>query len=127
VTQLDEAAERARIFLPSFSMAKRDQENELESSASEADSPFGAPVTIALSDSIDLHPFRPRDIPSVVEEYLEQCMRCGFTEVRLIHGKGKGVQRNIVRSLLSKHPAVRSFREAPVEAGGWGSTIVVLK
>ena len=88
---------------------------------------MGAPVTIALSDSIDLHPFRPRDIPSVVEEYLEQCMRFGFIEVRLIHGKGKGVQRNIVRSLLSKHPAVRSFREAPVEAGGWGSTIVVLK
>jgi dsDNA-specific endonuclease/ATPase MutS2 len=119
--------ERTRIFLPSFSMAKREHENEPEPSASEADSPFGAPVTISLSDSIDLHPFQPRDIPSVVEEYLEQCMRSGLTEVRLIHGKGKGIQRNIVRSLLSKHSAVRSFREAPVEAGGWGSTIVVLK
>jgi dsDNA-specific endonuclease/ATPase MutS2 len=113
--------------LPSFSMAKRDQENEPESSASEADSPFGAPVTIALCDSIDLHPFQPRDIASVVEEYLEQCMRSGLTEVRLIHGKGKGIQRNIVRSLLSKHPAVRSFRDAPTEAGSWGSTIVVLE
>lgn len=112
---------------PRFSMAKRDQENEPESSASEADSPFGAPVTIALSDSIDLHPFQPRDIASVVEEYLEQCMRSGLTEVRLIHGKGKGIQRNIVRSLLSKHPAVRSFRDAPTEAGSWGSTIVVLE
>lgn len=108
-------------------MVKRDQENEPESSASEADSPFGGAVVLAISDSIDLHPFEPRDIPSVVDEYLEQCMRSGFTEVRLIHGKGKGVQRNVVRSLLSKHPGVLSFKEAPAEAGGWGSTIVLLK
>ena len=108
-------------------MAKRDQENKPESSAIEADSPFGGAVVIALRDSIDLHPFLPRDIPSVVEEYLEQSIQSGFTEVRLIHGKGKGIQRNIVRSVLSKHPAVLSFTEAPLEAGGWGSTIVVLK
>ena len=108
-------------------MAKRDQENEPESSAIGADSPFDRPVAIPLSDSIDLHPFQPRDIPSVVEEYLQQSVQSGFTEVRLIHGKGQGVQRNIVRSLLSKHSAVRSFSDAPVEAGGWGSTIVVLK
>ena len=108
-------------------MAKRDQENEPEFSAIGADSPFDRPVAIPLSDSIDLHPFQPRDIPSVVEEYLQQSIQSGFTEVRLIHGKGQGVQRNIVRSLLSKHSAVRSFRDAPVEAGGWGSTIVVLK
>jgi dsDNA-specific endonuclease/ATPase MutS2 len=101
-------------------MAKRDQENEPESSAIEADSPFGGAVILATSDSIDLHPFQPRDIPSVVEEYLEQC-------IRLIHGKGKGIQRNIVHALLSKHPAVVSFKDAPAEAGGWGSTIVLLK
>jgi len=71
-------------------MAKRDQENEPESSAIEADSPFGGAVILATSDSIDLHPFQPRDIPSVVEEYLEQCIHSGFTEVRLIHGKGQG-------------------------------------
>ena len=108
-------------------MAKRDQENELESSASEADSPFGAPVTIALSDSIDLHPFRPRDIPSVVEEYLAQCRQAGLLEVRLIHGKGKGVQRNIIRALLEKLAGVESFRDGGYEAGGWGATIVILK
>ena len=107
-------------------MVKRNQENEPESSAIGPDSPFDGPVTIALSDSIDLHPFQPRDTPSVVEEYLEQCIHSGFTEVRLIHGKGQGTQRNIVRSLLSKHPAVLSFKEAPAEAGGWGSTIVLL-
>ena len=108
-------------------MIKRDQQKQPESSTTEVDLPFDGPVTIAPSDSIDLHPFQPRDIPSVVEEYLQQSIESGFTEVRLIHGKGKGIQRNLIRSLLSKHPAVRSFKEAPLEAGGWGATIVVLK
>jgi len=89
--------------------------------------PFGDPVVLPIEDSIDLHAFSPKDIPSVVEEYLEQCKQAGLTEVRLIHGKGKGVQRNIVRSILSKHPVVSSFHDGPPEAGGWGATIVVLK
>jgi dsDNA-specific endonuclease/ATPase MutS2 len=93
----------------------------------ETDSPFSEPVEIPLQDSIDLHPFQPKDIPSVVEEYLEQCKQAGFHEVRLIHGKGRGVQRNIVQALLQRHPAVESFRDAPLEAGSWGATIVVLK
>jgi DNA-nicking Smr family endonuclease len=91
------------------------------------DSPFGEPVEIPLQDSIDLHAFQPKDIPSVVEEYLEQCKRAGFHEVRLIHGKGKGVQRNIVQALLERHPAVDSFHDAPLEAGSWGATTVILK
>ncbi|HEY7553702.1 MAG TPA: Smr/MutS family protein [Candidatus Binatia bacterium] len=93
----------------------------------EFDSPFGDPVVLPLEDSIDLHPFQPRDIPSVVEEYLRQCLEAGILEVRLIHGKGKGVQRNIVRSLLEKHPAVASFHDAPGEAGSWGATVVNLQ
>ena len=108
-------------------MGKRNQDTEPGSSYTEADSPFGEPVAIELSDTIDLHSFQPRDISSVVEEFLEHVLRSGFTEVRLIHGKGHGVQRKIVHALLSKHPAVQSFRAAPVEAGGWGSTIVILK
>ncbi len=91
------------------------------------ESPFSAPVEIPPQDSLDLHPFLPKDIPSVVEEYLRQCQLEKLTEVRMIHGKGIGVQREIVRSLLSKHPAVQSFHNAPVEAGSWGATIVVLK
>ena len=71
-------------------------------------------------------PFAPKDIPSVVEEYLEQCKQGGLTEVRIIHGRGTGVQRNIVRSILQKHPLVLSFKDAPAEAGGWGATVVVL-
>jgi DNA-nicking Smr family endonuclease len=91
------------------------------------ESPFGEPIVVPIQEAIDLHAFQPKDIPSVIEEYLEQCIQAGFREVRLIHGKGFGVQRNIVRSLLSKHPAVLSFRDAPAEVGGWGATIVVLK
>jgi DNA-nicking Smr family endonuclease len=93
----------------------------------ESDSPFPDPVVLPLEDSIDLHPFQPRDIPSVVEEYLQQCIAAGILQVRIIHGRGKGVQKNIVRSLLEKHPGVMSFHDAPAEAGGWGATLVVLK
>jgi DNA-nicking Smr family endonuclease len=88
---------------------------------------FDEPVVLPLEDSIDLHPFPPKDIPSVVEEYLEQCIQAGLSEVRIIHGRGVGVQRNIVRALLEKHPGVDSFQDAPPEAGGWGATRVVLR
>jgi DNA-nicking Smr family endonuclease len=91
------------------------------------DPPFDDPVVLPLEDSIDLHPFQPRDIASVVEEYLGQCLAAGILEVRLIHGKGKGVQRNLIRSLLEKHPAVASFHDAPAGAGSWGATVVKLK
>jgi DNA-nicking Smr family endonuclease len=93
----------------------------------EPESPFSEPIVLPIEDSIDLHPFAPRDIPSVVEEYLQQCKQAGLTEVRIIHGRGTGVQRNIVRSILQKHSLVLSFKDAPAEAGGWGATVVVLK
>jgi DNA-nicking Smr family endonuclease len=90
------------------------------------ESPFKEPVVLPIEDSIDLHPFTPKDIPSVVEEYLEQSSQAGLKGVRIIHGRGTGVQRNIVRSILGKHPLVFSFKDA-AEAGGWGATVVVLK
>jgi DNA-nicking Smr family endonuclease len=93
---------------------------------SETDPPYDQPVVLPLDDVLDLHPFRPNDISSVVQEFLEGCRRAGILEVRLIHGKGAGVQRASVRSLLDKHPAVISFEDAPAEAGGWGATIVSL-
>jgi DNA-nicking Smr family endonuclease len=93
---------------------------------SETDPPFNEPVVLHLDDVLDLHPFDPKDIRSVVEEFIEECRRAEILEVRLIHGKGAGVQRAIVRSLLHKHPAVISFKDAPAEAGGWGATIVSL-
>ena len=113
---------------PSLSfMIKRSENYPDNACASDQDSPLSEPVVLPLTDSIDLHAFQPRDIPSVVEEYLQQCLEAGLLEVRIIHGRGTGVQRNIVRSILQKHPAVVSFQDAPPEAGGWGATRVGLR
>jgi len=84
-------------------------------------------VRIPIEDWIDLHTFSPKEIPSLLEEYLSECQKKGFKEVRIIHGKGKGVQRNIVHSFLERSPLVESFKEASPEAGSWGATIAVLK
>lgn len=84
-------------------------------------------AVLPIEDCIDLHGFRPRDILPVVESYLEEAAAKGFTEVRLIHGKGKGVQRRRVRELLSRHPLVERFDDAPAHRGGWGATIAWLE
>jgi dsDNA-specific endonuclease/ATPase MutS2 len=84
-------------------------------------------IVLPLEDAIDLHPFRPKEIASVVESYLEEAVAAGFEEVRLIHGRGIGVQREIIRSLLSKHPAVLEFADAAAGRGGWGATVVRLR
>jgi DNA-nicking Smr family endonuclease len=68
---------------------------------------------LPIEDSIDLHTFAPRDIASVVEEYVRAAHEAGFREVRLIHGRGKGVQRGIVQAALEKHPLVEEFWDAP--------------
>ena len=84
------------------------------------------PVLIPIEDSLDLHPFRPDEIPSAVEEYLIEARRSGFREVRLIHGRGIGFQREVVRKLLARLPFVERFGDAPPERGGWGATLVWL-
>jgi len=78
---------------------------------------------LPIEDSIDLHTFQPREVAIVVEEYLYQALRRGFSDVRIIHGRGIGVQREIVRAILEKHPSVAGFRDAPDR----GSTYVTLK
>lgn len=85
------------------------------------------PVILPIEDSLDLHAFAPRDVPSVVDEYLRQAAARGFREVRVIHGKGTGTQRAVVRRVLASHPAVKRFFDGPPERGGWGATVVVLK
>lgn len=85
------------------------------------------PVKIPIEDVIDLHTFRPEEIPGLIEDYIEECSRLGFTSVRIIHGKGKGFQRQRVRELLSRNPQVAAFSDAPPEAGGWGATRVELR
>jgi DNA-nicking Smr family endonuclease len=108
-------------------MGKRRKQKDDDVSSCEGGSPFVDPVVVPIEASLDLHPFQPKDIPSVVEEYLIQCKEAGFREVRLIHGKGRGVQRNIIRALLEKHANVESFHDAALEAGSWGATVVILK
>jgi len=85
------------------------------------------PTILPIEDSLDLHAFAPRDARSVVDEYLREAARRGFAEVRLIHGRGKGVQRAMVQKLLGGHPLVARFFDAPAERGGWGATVAVLR
>ncbi len=89
--------------------------------------PFGAPVRVPIEDAIDLHTFAPGDIPSVVESYLEAAAEAGFPEVRIIHGRGRGVQKEAVRRVLAESPLVERFEEAPADRGGWGATIAWLR
>jgi len=91
------------------------------------DDPFPEPVELEITDSIDLHAFRPRDTQAVLEAYLDEAWKKGFKIVRVIHGKGVGVQREMVRRVLSKTDFVKSFKNAPEFSGSWGSTIVHFK
>jgi dsDNA-specific endonuclease/ATPase MutS2 len=84
------------------------------------------PVRLPIEDVLDLHTFRPQDIPDLLEDYLIECLRSRIYSVRIIHGKGKGVQKNRVQGILKNNPMVASFRDAPPEAGGWGATLVEL-
>jgi len=85
------------------------------------------PIRIPITDVFDLHSVPPRDVEAVVEEYIEEARRLGFKVLRIIHGRGIGVQREIVRSVLARSPFVESFAGAPMEAGGWGATVVTLR
>jgi DNA-nicking Smr family endonuclease len=84
------------------------------------------PVAIPITDVFDLHTIPPRDVKVSVEAYLEEARARGYRHVRIIHGKGIGVQREIVRSVLEHTPFVAAWRTAPEEAGGWGATLVEL-
>ena len=85
------------------------------------------PIRIPITDVFDLHTFAPRDIKPAVEAYLEEAHNLGLTALRIIHGRGIGVQREIVRSVLARTEFVVAFSDAPMEAGGWGATLVTLR
>ena len=107
--------------------AHKETESEISNGeAVDAFDPFPEPVTIEITDIIDLHTIPPRDVKRVVEEYLSEAHRAGFRSVRIIHGKGIGVQREMVRSMLARTPFVADWTDAPPEAGGLGATIVRL-
>jgi len=91
------------------------------------DDPFPEPVEIPITDSLDLHSFSPKDVRNVVEAYLEEAHKKGLRIVRIIHGRGVGVQREIVRNVLSETYFVKSFKNAPEFSGSWGATIAELE
>jgi len=84
------------------------------------------PIRIPIDGVIDLHTFAPHDAADAVNEYLNECARSGITEVKVIHGKGKGILRRTVVSALEKHPLVLSYKQDPGPSS-WGATIVYLK
>jgi DNA-nicking Smr family endonuclease len=85
------------------------------------------PVNMPIEDILDLHTFKPKDIPELLVDYFEACIDADITSVRIVHGKGRGILKKRVLELLKKNPMVISFRDAPLEAGGWGATLVELK
>lgn len=76
---------------------------------------------------LDLHTFRPSEVGTLIPDYIEECLRLGILDLRIIHGKGTGSLRRAVHALLKRHPAVASFRTADETAGGWGATLVRLR
>jgi len=89
--------------------------------------PDPEPFRIPITDVFDLHSVPARDVKGVVEEYLLEAHRMGFRALRIIHGRGIGVQREMVRAILARTDFVADFHDAPLEAGGWGATIVTLR
>jgi len=84
------------------------------------------PEPMPIDGVLDLHMFQPRDLKTLVPDYLEECAARGLRDVRIIHGKGIGVQREMVRAILERHPLVESFGP-PHDASGWGATVVRLR
>ena len=91
------------------------------------DPPFNEPVELEITDSIDLHAFQPKDVRAVLLVYLSEARAKGFRFVRIIHGKGIGVQRETVRKVLSESDLIKGFKSGDEFSGGWGATIAEFK
>jgi len=85
------------------------------------------PVRLPIDGVLDLHAFSPKDVKGLVTEYIEECLRRGITDLRIIHGKGTGTLKGIVHSVLEKNPHVAGFKDAGMGGGGWGATEVRLR
>lgn len=85
------------------------------------------PIEVPIGDLLDLHPFRPSEIPDLVRHYLDEASAHGLHHLRIIHGRGTGTQRRTVRNILERDPRVVAFGDAPQEAGGWGATWIELE
>ena len=103
------------------------ERNEEPANSGDPNNPFSEPIILDITDVFDLHTIQPRDVKAVVEEYLYQAHEKGYRSVRIIHGKGIGVQRELVRSILARTPFVFDWTDAPAAGGGWGATVVRFK
>jgi dsDNA-specific endonuclease/ATPase MutS2 len=116
-----------RFFARLFRKKPPDETARIEADESlDPEDPFPEIVVVEFGDVLDLHSIPPRQARAVVEDYLEEGHRRGARFLRIIHGRGIGVQREMVRSVLARTPYVTDFRDAPAEAGGWGATVVTL-
>ncbi|MEW5795304.1 MAG: Smr/MutS family protein [Candidatus Zixiibacteriota bacterium] len=88
---------------------------------------FDQPVEYPIDGTLDLHQFSPKETREVVMSYIDECLKRGIFNIRIVHGKGRGVQREIVHGVLKQHPSVASYRHEPGTGGGWGATVVDLK
>ena len=107
-------------FLPAFYAAARGRQRRRRAETTSLS-------RSRITGELDLHAFAPRDIPSVVEEYVRACRERGILRLRLVHGRGRGVQRAEVQRVLRRLEDVASFTDAPPETGGWGATLVELR
>jgi len=105
-------------------MTTEPEEPELEGPEGDAEGDFGEPevIEIKITDVLDLHSFPPREVKGLVRDYLDLAYEKGLRELRIIHGKGVGVQRRTVRAILERDPRVVSYGDPPGESGGWGAT-----
>jgi dsDNA-specific endonuclease/ATPase MutS2 len=104
-----------------------DDMNDEDDEAQGAEAWEPAPVEVPVTDVLDLHSFRPAEVSDLLREYLDAAYDKGLRQLRIIHGRGVGVQRQTVRTLLRRDPRVVAFGDAPAEAGGWGATWVTLR
>jgi DNA-nicking Smr family endonuclease len=121
-------------WLPDAAIREKDQiemkkDKDHKSSPTElgADHGQNSPVEIPVNGVLDLHTFQPKEVKELVSDYIEECLKREIYALRIIHGKGTGTLKAIVHSVLKKHPAVLSFKDADLIAGGWGATEVFLK
>ena len=114
------------ILTKFFEGRQSDQAENFAPPLGEDEDPFEEPVRLEIRDVIDLHSIPPKEVKAVVAEYLNEAYERGFGQVRIIHGKGLGVQREMVRKILDRTTFVLSYYDAPTDAGGLGATIAEL-